>query len=72
MPFLILSIWYYQKYSSVVYRRMRERLSELNAKLAESITGVSVIQQFRQEGRLNPNLNRQMADILTLEGNDPG
>ncbi|KRM57046.1 hypothetical protein C5L31_001554 [Secundilactobacillus malefermentans] len=52
MPFLILSIWYYQKYSSVVYRRMRERLSELNAKLAESITGVSVIQQFRQEGRI--------------------
>lgn len=52
MPFLVLSIWYYQKYSSVVYRRMRERLSQLNAKLAESITGVTVIQQFRQEKRV--------------------
>ncbi len=53
MPFLLFIIWYYQKYSSVVYRRMRERLSELNAKLAEAITGISVIKQFRQEKRIN-------------------
>jgi len=53
MPFLSLAIWYYQRYSSRVYRRMRERLSELNTKLSEAITGVSVIQQFRQERRIN-------------------
>ena len=57
VPFLLLVIWYYQKYSSRVYRRMRERLSELNAKLAEAITGVSVIQQFRQEKRINNEFN---------------
>ncbi len=32
---------------------MRERLSLLNAKLAEGITGISVVQQFRQEKRIN-------------------
>ena len=31
---------------------MREKLSELNARLAESITGISVVQQLRQEGRI--------------------
>lgn len=53
LPFLGLTIWYYQRYSSKVYRLMRERLSELNARLAEAITGISIIQQFRQEKRMN-------------------
>ncbi|WP_283679740.1 ABC transporter ATP-binding protein [Lentilactobacillus sp. Marseille-Q4993] len=53
MPFLMLVIWYYQRYSSRVYRGMREKLSELNAKLAEAITGISVIQQLRQEKRID-------------------
>lgn len=52
VPILLFIIWYYQKFSSRVYRRMRERLSELNTKLSEAITGVSVIQQFRQEDRM--------------------
>ena len=32
---------------------MRERLSELNSRLSEAITGISIIQQFRQEKRMN-------------------
>lgn len=55
VPFLGVTIWYYQRYSSKVYRRMRERLSELNTKLAEAITGISVIQEFRQERRTAAN-----------------
>ncbi len=57
MPFLAVTVWYYQRYSTRVYRRMRERLSLLNAKLAEGITGISVIQQFRQEDRINHEFN---------------
>ena len=52
VPFLLFVIWYYQSFSSRVYRRMRERLSELNTKLSEAITGISVIQEFRQEKRM--------------------
>ncbi|MHA3066273.1 ABC transporter ATP-binding protein [Lacticaseibacillus saniviri] len=52
LPVLIIVIWYYSTYSSKVYRRMRERLSELNTKLNESIEGISIIQQFRQETRI--------------------
>ncbi|MGV0167578.1 ABC transporter ATP-binding protein [Furfurilactobacillus sp. WILCCON 0119] len=53
LPVLLFVIWYYQHFSSRVYRAMRERLSELNATLAESISGISVIQDFRQERRMN-------------------
>ncbi|AQP54512.1 multidrug ABC transporter ATP-binding protein [Vagococcus penaei] len=51
-PILLVIIWYYQKYSSRIYRGMRERLSHLNTKLNESISGMSIIQIFRQEERL--------------------
>lgn len=62
MPFLAVTVWYYQRYSSRVYRRMRERLSLLNAKLAEGITGISVVQQFRQERRVNREFNETNDD----------
>ncbi|MGX7197216.1 ABC transporter ATP-binding protein [Enterococcus olivae] len=53
LPILGTVIWYYQKFSSRIYRQMRERLSQLNTKLNESISGMQIIQQFRQEKRLN-------------------
>lgn len=52
VPIMACLIWYYQKYSTRVYRTMRERLSQLNTKLNESISGMAIIQQFRQEKRL--------------------
>ncbi len=48
--FFIMSM--YRKYSSIFYKDMRERLSQLNAKLSESLQGMGVIQAFRQEERL--------------------
>lgn len=53
LPILLIVIWYYQKFSSRIYRQMREKLSQLNTKLNESISGMQIIQQFRQEARLN-------------------
>ncbi|MGY4734446.1 ABC transporter ATP-binding protein [Weissella cibaria] len=52
VPLLIGSICLYQVVATKVYRHMREKLSQLNAQLAEAITGMLVIQQFRQESRL--------------------
>lgn len=51
LPVLGFVIWYYQRFSSRVYRQMREKLSQLNTKLNESISGMQIIQQFRQESR---------------------
>lgn len=76
LPILIVVIWLYQKKSSFLYRSMREKLGILNAKLAESITGMSIIQQFRQEKRFQEdfeetnmsyfNSRYQMTKINTL------
>jgi ATP-binding cassette subfamily B protein len=53
LPILGIVIWYYQQFSSRIYRQMREKLSQLNTKLNESISGMQIVQQFRQEQRLN-------------------
>lgn len=51
-PILLVVIRFYQVYSSSTYNEMKSKLSLLNTKLAETINGMSVIQQFRQEKRL--------------------
>ena len=52
LPILLFVMNLYRKLSSRFYLDMRERLSQLNAKLAESLSGMSIIQVFRQEKRL--------------------
>ncbi|MEI5906729.1 ABC transporter transmembrane domain-containing protein [Bacillus spongiae] len=52
LPIIFFIMKTYRKYSSVFYQDMRERLSQLNAKLSESIQGMSMIQALRQEKRL--------------------
>jgi ATP-binding cassette, subfamily B, multidrug efflux pump len=52
IPLILLVMKLYRKFSSKFYSDMRERLSQLNAKLSESLQGMSIIQVFRQEKRL--------------------
>ncbi|MBM6615697.1 ABC transporter ATP-binding protein [Desemzia sp. RIT804] len=52
VPFIIVLIYIYQKYSTLIYGRMREALGHLNAKLSESIMGMNIIQHFNQEERV--------------------
>lgn len=79
VPFIIGSVLIYQRFSSRLFRHMRERLSHLNAKIAESITGIDVIQEFYQEERFkksfakvngeyfNARFRMIQADALLLE-----
>lgn len=64
LPILGVVIWYYQKFSSRIYRNMREKLSQLNTKLNESISGMKIIQQFRQEARLANEFEEVNDDYL--------
>lgn len=52
IPILLFVMILYRKLSSRYYLDMRERLSQLNAKLAETLQGMAIIQVFRQERRL--------------------
>jgi len=44
-------IWIYQHISFKIYQHLREYLSQINTKLNESLMGISIIQQFGQQGR---------------------
>ncbi|MBA2876436.1 ATP-binding cassette subfamily B protein [Anoxybacillus caldiproteolyticus] len=52
LPVILWIMKLYRHYSPIFYKEMRERLSELNAKLNESLQGMAIIQVFRQEKRL--------------------
>ncbi|WP_449622135.1 ABC transporter ATP-binding protein [Robertmurraya sp. Marseille-Q9965] len=52
LPVLYMIIRTYRRLSSKFYHDLRERLSQLNAKLSESLQGMGIIQVFRQEERL--------------------
>lgn len=52
MPVTALIMMLYRKVTSPVFHMARQRLSWLNAKLNESLQGMSVIQAMRQEERL--------------------
>lgn len=52
LPILYYIIHSYRKISSKFYQDLRERLSQLNAKLSESLQGMGIIQVFRQEERM--------------------
>lgn len=51
LPILFYIVYIYRKLSSVVVMNMREKLAELNAKLSETLSGMSIVQVFRQEER---------------------
>ncbi|HET6872233.1 MAG TPA: ABC transporter ATP-binding protein [Sporolactobacillaceae bacterium] len=52
LPIILVLMWVYRKYSSTVFRVARQKLSQLNAKLNESLQGMNLIQDMRQEPRM--------------------
>ncbi|EPE60707.1 ABC transporter transmembrane region family protein [Exiguobacterium sp. S17] len=52
LPLFWLIIWVYRRYSTKYFAQVRDLLSQLNAQLSESINGMGIVQQFRQEERL--------------------
>lgn len=52
IPVIIGIMALYRRFSTPVFRRVRQQLALLNAKLNESLQGMYVIQAFRQEARV--------------------
>lgn len=52
MPVIIFILLVYRKYSARYFSHARGLLSDMNAKLSESIEGMKIIQVFNQEKRL--------------------
>lgn len=53
LPIFLVVVSVYRHYSTEFYQDLRERLSQLNAKISESLSGMGMIQAFRQEKRLS-------------------
>ena len=75
MPVILLIMQAYRHYSAKAYRLSREKLSQLNARLNESIQGMNIIQAFRQEermrrefGRVNQGRYEAMMKIVKING----
>lgn len=69
LPILLIVMWLYSRRSSRLYRNFRERLSRINTNLNESIEGVSVIQQFKQEKRMTNNFEGENGSLMKTRFN---
>ncbi|GIN84585.1 ABC transporter ATP-binding protein [Heyndrickxia sporothermodurans] len=58
LPLLMYIMHLYRKYSSSFYEDLRERLSQLNAKLSETLQGMAIVQVFRQEERIKKEFEK--------------
>lgn len=59
LPLVLLLMWTYQRLSTPVFQRVRALVSDVNARLNESIQGMSVVQQFRQQA----HVRQQFTDL---------
>ncbi|QCI25669.1 SmdB family multidrug efflux ABC transporter permease/ATP-binding protein [Buchnera aphidicola (Sitobion avenae)] len=62
LPLVITIMLIYQNYSTPLLRKMRYYLAEINNKFNETINGMNVIQQFRQQLRFEKNI-KQSSDL---------
>ncbi|MGG2054576.1 ABC transporter ATP-binding protein [Lysinibacillus pakistanensis] len=49
VPMLIIAMYFFTKYSGVLYRRVQEAIDGVNTKLQENLAGIRVIKAFRRE-----------------------
>lgn len=74
IPVILALMYTYRRLSSGAYRLSREKLSQLNAKLNESLQGMNIIQALRQEKRMRHdfgkiNLKHNNARMKTIKLN---
>ncbi|MBA7675693.1 putative multidrug export ATP-binding/permease protein [subsurface metagenome] len=49
LPFIAIGFRYYNKHVRPIYRRVRDRLGDINARLQDNLSGIRVIQAFGRE-----------------------
>lgn len=62
LPVLVAFVWFYHKFATTFNQMIRTRLSDMNGMLNESINGMTIIQAFGQEKKMEQEfeeLNRE-------------
>jgi len=57
IPAMVIIVWFYQRWSAPAVARARQLRSDINARLAESIAGMSVLQASLAAGRFSENFD---------------
>lgn len=65
LPIIWISIKLYRKFSNRLVKMTRQKLSDINVKLAESIEGMRIVQAFRQEKRLTQEFEKINGEHLS-------
>jgi ABC-type multidrug transport system fused ATPase/permease subunit len=65
VPILAVTLRYFNTRIRPVYRRVRERLGDINAKLQDNLSGIHVIQAFAQEERELERFSRESENDST-------
>ena len=65
LPFVLLIVWAYQRLSAPAVTRARQLRSDINAQIAESIGGMTVLQANNAERRFGERFGRTNAEHYT-------
>lgn len=75
VPILIIAMYFFTKYSGVLYRRVQEAIDGVNTKLQENLAGIRVVKAFRREkqqvdqfGVLNDTLTKRFITAEQIVG----
>jgi len=65
VPLLAVSLRYFNTRIRPIYRRVRDRLGDINAKLQDNLSGIRVIQAFAQEDRELERFSQESENYYT-------
>lgn len=75
VPLLVIAMYFFTKYSGVLYRRVQEAIDAVNTKLQENLAGIRVVKAFRREtqqvaqfGELNEALTKRFITAEQIVG----
>ena len=66
IPVLIISIYFFSKTIRNIYRAVRDRMGDLNAKLQDNLAGIRVIKAFSREEIEQQHVTNESASVLQM------
>ncbi len=66
VPVLLVSIYFFSRAVRTIYRAIRDRVGDLNAKLQDNLTGIRVIKAFSREATEFAHVTEQSEQVQTM------
>lgn len=63
VPFIVLFTMIFRKFSRKAYRRVKDRTTDINVYLSETLSGMKIIQSFNCEERKKDEFNRKNEEL---------